>query len=102
MIILIIILKYIDKRNEYKELSNLNLMKISQLDIEFIKLNDVIISNKQMINFNDEYEKIPVNEESKMYIILGNNSNRLHRYFSTVSLNSYCSIMHFRRTTLKY
>ena len=42
----------------YQELSNLNVLKISKLNTELIKLNDIILSNKQILDFNDEYNEI--------------------------------------------
>ena len=77
IIVLIIILKQIGKHQDYQELSNLQIFKISKLNTELYKLSDTIISNKQMLDFNDENGDIPVNKESNIFVINGNNSNNI-------------------------
>ena len=61
IIILVIILRIIDKKKGYQELSNDNIkiLQISKSDIQFTKLNNIIVSNKQILNFNDEYFSFP-------------------------------------------
>ena len=76
IIVLIIILKQIGKHQDYQELSNLQILKISKLNTELYKLSDTVITNKQILDFNDDYDEIPVNKESNTFIIIGNKSKR--------------------------
>ena len=74
IIIIIITLKTLDKKNDYQQLPNVDILQIAKLNIPLYKLNKSILSSKKIINFNDENQTIPVNQETKTYLIIGNNS----------------------------
>ena len=67
-------IKTLDKKNDYQQLPNVDILQISKLNIPLHKLNKTILSSKKIINFNDENQTIPVNQETKTYLIIGNNS----------------------------
>ena len=47
--------------------------------MEFIQFGDSIVVNKRVLDFNDEFGEIPVNQESKMFVVIGNPTNRLQK-----------------------
>ena len=49
------------------------------------KLNDILVTNKPILSFNDEFDEIPVMTETRTLICIGNISkNNLKVQFSVV------------------
>ena len=54
-------------------------------NVEFTKLNDILVTNKPILSFNDEFDEIPVMTETRTLICIGNISkNNLKVQFSVV------------------
>ena len=85
-IIIIVIIVYYFKKKRYEKEKNICIFKMSKSNVKFIHyLNRVVVSNKEVVKFNlDSDELIPVNEETRDLICIGNQSkNELKIQIST-------------------
>ena len=100
IIIIVLIILKIQRQKEKEKMENICIFKMSKTNIKFIEINEMIKSNKQIIKFhsqnennydneNNQNEEIPVNEETKEIICLGNISkNRIKIQITSKSGNN--------------
>ena len=75
IVILVFTLKLIEAKRDYQPLTDVTILKMSKSDIKFHKLNKIIVANKKILDIENEYGQIPVNEETRMFIVIGNKSS---------------------------
>ena len=88
VIFIIIVFIFVMKTKEKKKHSNFNLFTLKKSNIAFVHLSEGILSNKESIHFNEEFTEIPVNEETREIICIGNNkAKNLKVQFSIIEGN---------------
>ena len=59
---------------QFEKMKEISIFKMKHTNIKFDILKDNILSNKSKLTFDDEMEEIPVDEETKDLICIGNKS----------------------------
>ena len=76
---------FINNKKQQKKLKNICIFEKKLSNIEFTKLCDILYTNKSVIDFNDELDEIPVEEETKALVCIGNRTkHNLNVQFSVI------------------
>ena len=78
-------MKYLDYKKYQEERKKYTIFSMKYSNIKFIPIkNTNIVINKEIINFENEEEQIPVNKETRELICIGNRSkHNIKIQFST-------------------